>query len=46
MWLWWGNMKERVHLEENNISMDLEKTGYRGVWSGFIWHRITGSWLL
>jgi hypothetical protein len=39
-------MKEGVHLEENNISMDLEKIGYRGVRTGFIWLRINGSWLL
>jgi len=32
---------------ENNIKMDLREVGWRGGWTGLIWHRIgTGGGLL
>jgi len=48
---WWGNLRERDHLESlgvdgDNIKMDLQEVGL-GAWSGLVWLRIgTGGGLL
>jgi hypothetical protein len=48
---WWGNLRERDHLESlgvvgDNIKMDLQEVGL-GAWNGLVWLRIrTGSGLL
>jgi len=48
---WWGNLRERDHLESlgvdaDNIKMDLQEVGL-GAWNGLVWFMIrTGGGLL
>jgi len=42
--VWWGNLRERDHLERvgvdgDNIKTDLQEVGL-GAWNGLVWLRI------
>jgi hypothetical protein len=47
--VWWGNLRERDHLEEpdvdGNIILRCIFSSWDGAWTGLIWLRIgTGGW--
>jgi len=38
--LWWGNLRERDHLEDPGMDWKMDLQDAIGAWTGFIWLRI------